>query len=280
MKMIVVIRTTAFVVTWLVILVTLLVLSPLNLLNGVLRRRGWKNAELPSARVLPFVGSAALWVCSVDTTVKASAASRAALRDGSTVLMYTHSSNMDPLLVQVLSGAAAKFVYKKQLMYVPFLGWVLYLYRFIAINRSNRAEAIAALDGAVVAMKEKRQSIAISPEGTRSKTGELLPFKSGPFHLAVKSQVDVVPVVIHGAHELMPPHTTVYGAGSVVFSVLAPIAVAGHTSDTLSVAVRDAMVAEQTKLRKAYPRPPPRAPVVRPVVVLVTFAAACAAMFM
>ena len=86
---------------------------------------------------------------------------------------------------------------KKQLKRMPFLGWFMALSGTVFIDRSNRNTAMKAFEGAAEEMRDKRQSVFIFPEGTRSNAEEpmLLPFKKGAFHLAIQAGVPIVPVV-------------------------------------------------------------------------------------
>ena len=86
---------------------------------------------------------------------------------------------------------------KKQLKKTPFLGWFMALSGTVFIDRSNRTTAMKAFEGAAEEMREKRQSVFIFPEGTRSNAEEpmLLPFKKGAFHLAIQAKVPIVPIV-------------------------------------------------------------------------------------
>jgi len=89
--------------------------------------------------------------------------------------------------------------------------------------RKNLDKAKASLDDAGERIKEYGRIIAISPEGTRSRTGQLADFKKGPFHLQEKTQVAVLPCTIQGAFELWPPTAVFPSAGQVTVKFLPPI---------------------------------------------------------
>jgi 1-acyl-sn-glycerol-3-phosphate acyltransferase len=163
-----------------------------------------------------------------------------------TVFMYNHSSNFDPVIMQCVCDDA-RFIYKQELSKIPLFGWCLFLYQHIAVNRKNLQDAKASLDVAVDRLKIG-QNCAISPEGTRSRTGELLPFKKGPFHVAVKSEAEIIPVVIRGALGLLPPKHKLPKGGEVTVTFLDPIPVTKVTDvDALSEKVRSLYVAELDK---------------------------------
>lgn len=221
-----VVRTVGFAMSMLVGLTFLLVAWPLSWLNPLLRTLGVLHAALPSNGVCRWTTTFMLWVGGVTVDIQTAESDPAALEllaKGQCIVMYTHSSNLDPLIVISASRCAPKFIYKRELAKVPLLGWVAWIYDHVAIDRANRDAAIAALGRAVCASTAKGQSIAIAPEGTRSRTGELLPFKRGPFHLAHQTNSPVVPLVIRGAFDLLPPKSKMFDSGRVRVTALAPI---------------------------------------------------------
>lgn len=92
---------------------------------------------------------------------------------------------------------------KKELAWVPFLGWVIWLAGFIFVDRGRNRRAVASLKQAAAQIREG-QSIAAFPEGTRTRTGAPLPFKRGVFALAQEAGVPVVPMAIVGGREVLP----------------------------------------------------------------------------
>lgn len=159
------------------------------------------------------------------------------------LLMYNHSSNLDPLIVSSFCGGHQKFVYKAEIHKIPFLGWCLYLYQHFPIQRQNKEQAIAALDKAVQDVVKHDHCISIAPEGTRSKSGELLPFKKGPFHMAMQCKARILPVVISGAHRLWPPHSLFFRAGRVHVTLAEQVKMTeDDTVDTLSDRTREVFV--------------------------------------
>lgn len=103
----------------------------------------------------------------------------------------------------------------------------------VFIDRSNRVSAVAAFDTAAKQMRANRQSVFIFPEGTRSytETAEMLPFKKGAFHLAIKAQVPIVPVVVANYENVLNVRTKVYVPGKVPVKVLPPISTTGLTTN-------------------------------------------------
>lgn len=127
------------------------------------------------------------------------------IREGrqAAIFVGNHTSLLDPPLIIATLPSNPVFMAKRELAFVPFLGWVIWLADFIFINRAHRAEAIKSLELAAQRIHDG-QSIATFPEGTRSRSGELLPFKKGAFNLAWEAQVPLIPMAILGGRHILP----------------------------------------------------------------------------
>ena len=119
------------------------------------------------------------------------------------------------------------------------------------IDRANRKNALAAFDKIAEEIKNKRQSIWIFPEGTRSYSTEatLLPFKKGAFHLAVQAQVPIVPIVVQNYSHVLNIKARHFEKGSIKIKVMEPIPTKGLSQtkadiDKLTENVRTAMLKE------------------------------------
>ena len=112
---------------------------------------------------------------------------------------------------------------KKEIKDMPLIGKTLELAGTIFIDRENSHSAIEAMKPLVDAMRNQGKSVAIAPEGTRSITPKLAPFKKGPFHLAMQAGVPVVPVVIHNAGDVAPKGDFVFRQATVEVDVLPPV---------------------------------------------------------
>jgi len=112
--------------------------------------------------------------------------------------MANHQSNLDPPLLAGIQPANAAMMVKESLMRIPVLGLAMRLARCVPVERSGRLESAKQSLKAAAAVLGSGLSITIFPEGTRSPDGELLPFKKGPFFLAMQTGVPVVPVTISG----------------------------------------------------------------------------------
>ncbi len=119
------------------------------------------------------------------------------------IFMANHVSNIDPPVMVPLIGRRVFILVKKELFRIPVLGYAMRKAQFIAVDRQNRDAAIESVKKAIEVLRSGMSMMAY-PEGTRSRDGKLLPFKKGPFHLAIDSGIPVVPVTIVGAHEVWP----------------------------------------------------------------------------
>lgn len=130
------------------------------------------------------------------------------------IYMMNHSSNLDvPAVFLVLTGEV-RALGKKELFQLPVLATAMKMGGFIPIDRSNRESAIQSMRGAAEIAREGA-SFLLAPEGTRSRDGQLLPFKKGGFYLAIDSGVPVVPITVRGAFELMPPGSFAIRPGTI-----------------------------------------------------------------
>jgi 1-acyl-sn-glycerol-3-phosphate acyltransferase len=123
--------------------------------------------------------------------------------DRSYVIMPNHRSWMDvPVLHWALAGRDIRWVGKKEIVPVPLFGWAFGLSRHIKIDRQNRERGIRAIRRAA-RVSGGGVSIVIFPEGTRSETDRLLPFKKGGFHLAIDTGLEILPVAVGGTERIM-----------------------------------------------------------------------------
>ena len=121
---------------------------------------------------------------------------------GHHVVMSNHQSHYDiPLLFAVL-GSRMRMVTKAELFRIPIFGRALLASGFVSIDRSRRDRAVASLSDAR-SLLDAGMSVWIAPEGTRSPTGAMLPFKKGGFHLAQETGTDILPVAIDGTHKIL-----------------------------------------------------------------------------
>ncbi|HXH07124.1 MAG TPA: lysophospholipid acyltransferase family protein [Vicinamibacterales bacterium] len=202
-----------------------------------------------SPRILYDAGAAGLRVAFALAGIRMRLTGREHIRrDGPAVYCANHTSAVDPpaafLALRPVHPRLA-ILYKAELRRVPILGRGFDLAGFVPVERGNRDRSIAAVDAAAAALAAGR-SFLVYPEGTRSPTGELLPFKKGPFVLAIKAGAPIVPMVITGARESMEKGSALIRPACVRVRFGPPIETAGMTiedRDRLAAAVRAAMQA-------------------------------------
>lgn len=120
------------------------------------------------------------------------------------IYMMNHSSNLDVPAVFIHLPGEVRVLGKQELFKLPVLGLAMKVGGFVPVDRSNREAAVAGVKKAAEVARNGA-SFLVAPEGTRSRTGELLPFKKGAFYLAIDAGIPIQPVTVRGAYELMPP---------------------------------------------------------------------------
>lgn len=138
------------------------------------------------------------------------------------VFVFNHQSQLDVAILAALLRRDFTGVAKKELSRDPTFAPMGWLADVAYIDRTDAVAARAALGPAVEALRDGK-SLVIAPEGTRSPTPKLLPFKKGAFHLAMQAQVPMVPIVIRNAGAIMPAHSLLITPGVVQVAVLPPI---------------------------------------------------------
>jgi len=139
------------------------------------------------------------------------------------VFVFNHQSNLDPLVVGALLRRDFTATGKKEAKWDPSALLVGRLLDAAYLDRERPAAAKQELNRLVARLSDG-ESVMIAPEGTRSATASLQPFKHGAFHLAMQARVPVVPVVLRDTGRLMPPGTTTIRPGTADVCVLGPIA--------------------------------------------------------
>ena len=119
------------------------------------------------------------------------------------VYASNHSSMFDIWALAAVLPGSVRFVAKQELVKVPLLGRAMLAAGHVAIDRFNRARAFEAYERAAAVIRGGISAV-VFPEGTRSRTGELLSFKNAPFGLAIAAGVPVVPVYVHNTFEILP----------------------------------------------------------------------------
>ena len=170
------------------------------------------------------------------------------LRERAAVYAVNHTSNVEPpILFHALSPIFPRLrvLYKAELRKLPILVRAWDLAGFVPLQRGNPEQSLPAIDRAADALREGN-SFLIFPEGTRSRTGSLLPFKKGGFIMAIKGQAPIVPTAITGAREALSKGSFVIRPVTVTVRFGSPVETAGMTMDQrdqLAATVRGSMEA-------------------------------------
>ena len=168
---------------------------------------------------------------------------------GPFVLMSNHQSHLDIASLYATLGPAIRMVAKKELFRFPFFGQAMRATGFIELDRQHRDRAIASLQGAGTLL-DKGLHLWIAPEGTRSVTGELGPFKKGGFMVSLETGAPILPIGIHGTRDALPVHALRLRRGQRVGVVIGdPIPTAGQSRDALMATTRDAIASLVARAR-------------------------------
>jgi 1-acyl-sn-glycerol-3-phosphate acyltransferase len=169
------------------------------------------------------------------------------------LFLSNHASWYDVLALTTVIPKRYRFVGKKELTRVPLWGRAWQASGHIAIDRSDTVRAVESLERAGRIVREDRSSIIIFPEGTRSATGELQPFKKGAFMLALGSGIEIVPIAVQGTLDIMSKNSWRPRPGRIIVRFGAPICPASYTVET-----RDALIARvRTEMAAMLAAPAP-----------------------
>jgi 1-acyl-sn-glycerol-3-phosphate acyltransferase len=159
------------------------------------------------------------------------------------VYAVNHASAMDIPVLYVYLPFQFRIVFKKELLAYPVVGWQLKRSGQVCIDQQKPTNSIAAIRSAVKSLKAGTP-LVIYPEGGRTPDGEIKPFLPGAFFLAIKAQVDIVPVALVGTYELLPMNTYHIKCRPLEMRVGEPISTVGMTMrdlEAVSARVKKAM---------------------------------------
>ena len=146
------------------------------------------------------------------------------------VYCANHESNIDAPLLFLELHPRLRLLFKAEFGKVPILGRAARMGGFIPVERDNPVQSQAAVDRAAESLA-RGESFLVFPEGTRSRTGELLPFKKGGFIMAIRAQVPIVPVAIRGGRAAMAKGSALIRPVSARVTIGRPIETTGMTID-------------------------------------------------
>ncbi len=169
------------------------------------------------------------------------------------VLVANHTSWFDVLALAAFLPGPYRFVGKQELGHVPFFGAAFQACGHITIDRMDRERALESMAEARRKLEEERPTIILFPEGTRSSTGELRPFKKGAFVLAIQTGAAVVPSVIEGSRAVMPKGSWLIRPGTIRVRFGEPIPVDGLALEDRDALTRSAWEAVSALQRNVPP---------------------------
>ena len=151
-------------------------------------------------------------------------------RDRAAVYCCNHQSNVDPPLLYTALHPRMHILYKQEIDRIPVLARAFRMGGFIPIDRTRKESAMRSIEAGAKSL-QAGHSFLIFPEGTRSKTDELLPFKKGGFIMAIKAGAPIVPVAIQGGRRAMQRGSWIIRPAKISIRVGKPIDTAGLTLD-------------------------------------------------
>jgi 1-acyl-sn-glycerol-3-phosphate acyltransferase len=160
---------------------------------------------------------------------------------GTYIFMSNHVSNLDPPILCPLIPVRTTILAKKVIWRIPILGQALNMAEIVPVERENRESSIKSIRRAGEVMRH-HINLTLFPEGTRSRDGRLLPFKKGPFHLAMETGFPIVPVTILGTYEMMPKDHMIVRSGTATLVFHPPVDPKNFSSrEALMEAVQEAI---------------------------------------
>jgi 1-acyl-sn-glycerol-3-phosphate acyltransferase len=171
-------------------------------------------------------------------------------KDVSYVIIPNHQSLYDIFLLYGWLGIDIKWIMKKELRKLPGVGFGSAKVGHIFLDRSNQRAAMESLNEAKKKLVDGT-SVVIFPEGTRSPSGKLLPFKRGAFKLALDLKLPILPVTINGTRNIMPAKSiTNILPGKASLTIHPPLDISGYSENDMKTLVNDVKAVIESGLKK------------------------------